>query len=196
MRRRKASDMQVVCYRGETTVMSRYVDASYTFRPWLFMLNPKLLPPGLRKHHRKIIRVNGKRRGYAEYRDGWLPLQRYELNGSGAGVYIKKWIRRNLGFLLRPYEKGYVSIHLCGFRYAVTTAYTEGGFVHCEVYDIDRQYPIGRFDFAQDFSEVYVAANTDGVSNTLQVILGYVADMEVYNSVASDLDKTINITLL
>lgn len=185
--------MQVVCYRGHTTVTSKHLDAEFVYRRWLFRVNPAFLFPAFRKEHRKIIKVNGKKIGWAEIRGGWTPLKIYDLKSYGLRTSICRWIRKHLGLMLRPFEKGYIAIGIGHFRYVVTKSVTEAGFITCEVYDVMKQLSIGWFSFTQDFSDVYVVTNCDGVFNTLQVILGYVADTLVYDSAALSLNKIINI---
>lgn len=193
MAKKQGNAMQVVCYRGQTIVNSKYIDAEFVYRHWLLRVNPALLFPEFRKEHRKIIKVNGKKIGWAEIRGGCLPLKIYDLKGTGLRTIIRRWIRKHLGLMLRSFEKGYIAVGIGHFRYVVTKSYTEAGFVTCEVYDVVKQFPIGRFSFTSDFADVYAAVNCDGVFNTLQIILGYVADTIVYDSAALSLNKTINI---
>jgi len=176
-------------------VCTKYIDAYFRYRRYIIKINPSLLFPAWRKEHRKVIIVNGKKCGWAETRYGLIPLNTYKRHVRAPFKWIKHILREHLGLCCSQYEKGYIAVGIGHFRYAVLQSRTTSGYIACDVYDIAEQEPIGRFYFNQEISEVYLIANRSGVSNTLQVISGYVADSVVYSQAAIALNRTIKVIL-
>lgn len=190
-RRRKELYSAVHCERGSTWVATPYVEAIYKYRWWFFHINPKLVPPAWRKEYRKLIIVNGKRRGCAEHRGGLIPLARYDLPGSGVRHSLLTFFRRKFGWFCKSYERDYVYITIAGFKFIIIKQVTKSGNVLCEVYDKHTQGPVGSFVFNSDFTEVYVQNILDGYVSTLHIIIGYMADSMVYGLAAAQLNREI-----
>lgn len=194
-RTRTKLENQIHCERGVTTVSSNTMTVVFKYRWWWFKLNPRLVPPGLRRDHRKSIIVDGKWRGYCELRGGLIPMQRYVLKGRGLRIKLLNALRRSLGLCCRKYECGYIKVVLGKYRFIVIQSVTERGLHRCEVYDARTEASIGSFMFNQELTEVYPYPMQDGVINTLQVISGYVADSLVYSMAASSLVRTIKVVM-
>lgn len=184
---------QVVCDRGVTYVDCAYVNAIFRYRRWVVKLNPQLLFPSLRREHRKVFIVNGKKRGWGEVRMGQIPLSKYDLKGSGVFVGIRQFFRKYIGVGLRRNEKGYIYAGIGSYRFVIVQHISKEGLYICEVYDKRTEDQIGNFIFNKEFTEVYPHTSVRGIESTLQVIIGYVADSLVYSRAAGMLQSTIKI---
>ena len=186
---------RILCNRGVTYLDYGSFSVVYKYSFWFLQVNPSLVLPSMRRGHKRIIIVNGKRRGWCEMRYGMIPLDSYVLPGSGVGHFILRFIRKYLGFCLNTYERGYILVAIGRYRYVVTKRITRDGLCICEVFDKRTNRQIGNVVFNKEFSEVYVRTGLDGVIKTLCTIAGYIADSVVYNRAASALEASIKIIL-
>lgn len=189
----KSTKSVVHCEQGKTFLDLNGIAITYKYRPWLVKLNPRFVFPALRREHRKAILVNGKRKGYCEMREGLIPMRRYALPGRGTIRFIKTALRLGLGICCSRRERGYAFVKLGRYQYFVIRNVTKEGLLWCEVYELGTEKSIGSFVFNREFTEVYPRPATTGVSLTLQMIIGYIADTLVYTLAASSLIKDIQI---
>lgn len=192
-KRAAKQEPRILCDGGVTYVDCPRIDVLYKYRWWWVRLNPRLLFPAFRRDHRKLIVINGKKRGTAEIRSGLIPLSRFELPGSGLGVALQRFVRKYLGLGLKRYERGYIYITIGKYRYVVVQHTSKEGLHICEVYDKRTEQQVGNFMFSQDFTEVYPHTVYEGAANVLFVIMGYVADSMVYSRAAGLLQKIIKV---
>lgn len=183
----------IYCDRGVTWVEDQYIQAIYKYRWWFWKINPRLLPPAWRKEHRKLIIVDGKRRGYGEIRGGLIPLSKYNLPGQGVIHGIHTFVRRHLGFWCKRYEKGYTYITIGTFKFVIEQRTTERGLLVCEVTEIPSGRGVGGFSFSPDFNTVTLQYGPKDYELTLHVIMGYIADSCIYNLAATALTREIKI---
>ena len=195
MIRRVKKTPAITCSGGVTQVEGYGLSILYRYRWWWFKVNPRLLFPSLRKEHRKLIVVNGKCRGWGEIRESRIPLSRYKRKFSGIRGFFLNFFRDRLGLCLKWYERGYIYIAVGDYRYVVIQRTTADGLYVCEVFDKRTEAPIGTVIFNVEFTEVFVHTTIDGVSRTLQVIAGYVADTLIYSRAAAQLSRTIKINI-
>lgn len=193
MARKVKVDNQIICSGGSTYLTALSLNATYKNRWYWFHVNPKLLFPAFRTYNRKVIFVNGKRRGYAEMRSGLIPLSRYVIPGKGLRISLLNFVRKYIGVSTKTYERGYMFVAIKGYSYAVTQHYTADGLLFCEVFDLRTEDQIGSLTFNTDFSEVVPRTTRAGVTHTLHVIAGFVVDSLIYSQVATALTKTIKV---
>ena len=184
---------RIICNAGMTTVEFGDILIALKYRPWFIQVNPRFLFPSLRKGHRKIIKVNGKKRGYAEVREGLNPLPRYRLPGQGFTWAVNTFIRKAFGFKCKSYEKGYIFVKFANFKYVVNMQHTEAGFRICEVWDLKAKVAVGKCIFSQDLKELYAHPYIDGITGLLYLVAGYVADTFVYDLAARQTYLTMKI---
>lgn len=191
---RSAKDkVQVKATGGEVFLKAPRLNAYFRYRRWLIQINPALLFPGLRREHRKIIYVHGKKWGYAEYRGGCVPLQAFNAKAYGLKGFVLNMIRRHWGFCCSQLDRGYYYIHLRTRKYVVTRAVMNDGSIFCRVYFYPEGEPVAAFTIDSDFKKAYPSLGEYNIINTLYVIIAYVADSLLYARFAGALNHTIDI---
>lgn len=183
----------ILCSRGVTYLNCGTFSVVYKYRPWILQLNPVLIPLPLRKGHRRLIIVDGKKRGWCEMRFGMIPLERYILGGKGISRSILRFVRKYIGIGLQTWEKGYIFAGIGRYRYVITKRISDGGLCICEVFDKHTNHRIGDIVFNKEFSEAYIRTSLNGVIKTLCTLAGYVADSLLYGRAASALESVIKI---
>ena len=63
----------------------------------------------------------------------------------------------------------------------------------CTVYYKETGEQIGSFVFDREFTKVYPRFGTDNLINTMYVIMGYMTDVAIYDTVAKQLNRTIDV---
>ena len=184
---------QIIFDSGDTFVTSDRMSAYFKYKKWLFQINPRLLPPGLRKDHRKKIYVNGRKYGYAEYRHGCIPMYPYLDDRRGLDIWLLNWIRVHLGLCCRRSDRDYFYIKLRHQEYVVLRRYTNERNTVCKIYVKTTGEMLGTFIFDSDFSNVYPHWSVENWVYSMYVIMGYVADAVIYSVVAQQLNRKINI---
>ena len=192
---KKKPDFAIFCDRGVTWVRTPNIDALYRYKWYFVKLNPKMLFPQFRRDNRKYIVVNGRRKGVGEVRSGCIPLSEYDARGSGIGRVVKNFLKRRLGLCCRKYERGYILVKISKWKYIVLQRTTERGLLVCEVYNLDSEKQVGTFTFNPDFTEVHTYCGVEGMLNTMHVIIGYVADSNLFSMAAEQMTKKIKIIM-
>lgn len=190
---RDPTKIKIICDRGEIFVQGAGLSVYYRYRRWFLKINPVLLFPGFRKEHRKIIYVNGKKRGYAELRMGCIPLPDYYIDGQGLSGALRNFVRMKLGLGCRASERGYYKIYTMNLDYIVLKRFTKEQNIHCQVYRRDTGEKIGTFLYDKDCTTIYPSLAEPRLVNTFIVIMGYVTDSVLYSTVASKLNSVIEL---
>lgn len=185
----------ISCVRGTTSLFYSGIVVEYRPKAWLLRLNPKFVLPGCRKEHRKNIYINGRKRGYAESRQGYIPLPFKKRPVTGLGPKLGNIFRSLTGLGCRLHEKGYFRFILGPYKYTVIRRISENGLLISEVYETGTNNLIGYIIFNQELSEVHTRTGMEGVNATLCVIAGYIADIAVYTRAAAQLNQTIKIKI-
>lgn len=195
MSRRRANDntVKIISDRGETFVQGPSLSAYFRYKHWLIKVNPVLLFPGFRKDNQKKIYVNGVKYGYAEHRYSCIPLVPYLFEGKDLGTRIQNFMRQRLGVWCKRNEKGYYLVQLGRYKYIVLRRYTKERNMLCTVYYKRTGEQLGSFVFDREFTKIYPRFGSDNLYNTMYVIMGYMADVAIYDSVAHLLDRTIEV---
>lgn len=188
-----ANKIKIICNKGEIFVQGPRISVYYRYRWWFFRINPRILFPGLRRDHRKKIFVNGKNRGYAEFRGGRVPLPRYRRGQDLISNILDIFIHEKLGILCRQEECGYHLIHTMNTDYIVTERLTKEEHILCQVYIKETGEPIGSFVYNKDCNEIYPTLVAQRLVNTFTVIMGYVTETVLYSTMASKLNRTIEL---
>lgn len=192
---KKRSETQIIFDRGETFVQSEAITAYYRYRRWVLKVNPKLLFPGFRKDHRKRIYVNGRKYGFAEFRQACIPLPQYLEDAPGIGFKFINWIRVHWGLCCRSTDRGYFYIKLGKQEYVVLRRYTKDRNIFCQIYYKPTGEMLGSFIFDKDFNNVYPHWSVDNWVRSMYVIIGYVADAVIYSTVAQQLNRRLNVVI-
>ena len=190
--KKKKSDVRIVFNNGETFV-SGAVSAYYRYKRWILRINPKLILPGFRKDHRKIIYVDGKKFGKGEFRQGCIPFYPYLDDSQGIGFTVINWIRVHLGLLCRKSDRGYFYVKLGRQAYIIVRRYTEESNIFCKIYHKPTGDVLGSFIFDKDFLNVYPYWSVDNWVRSMFIVMGYVADAVIYSTVASQLNREIDV---
>lgn len=195
MRTKSQLENIVVCDHGNTYILYSGIAVEYKYKWWWFRFNPRLLFPSFRRDHQKYIYVNGRRRGYAEVRQGYIPVPLFRRVPTNFGSRVGDIIRRATGLCCRPNESGYYRFKIGPFKYTVTKRISADGLLICEVYETGSNNQIGLIVFNDKFNEVYPKTSKKGVTATLCVIAGYVADTAIYSRAAAQLQQMIKIKI-
>lgn len=193
MGRSRNKSIQIISQYGKIYLEGKGIDVQYRYRRWLFQLNPDLVPSGLRKTNRKVILMNGRKLGYAETRNSCIPLPQYRPLEKGLYGVLLHFVRCHLGWCCKRYERGYILIVMDRHKFVVTKSITEMGNLFCSVYFFRSGNKVATFTFDKDFRKVYPITNNDHWLESIMIMAGYVADTLIYQSVASQLNRTIEV---
>lgn len=193
--RRKKSDIRVISDGGEVFVQSPSITAYYRYPKWLFKINQHVLLPGLRRNHRKIIFVNGKKYGTAEYREGCIPLTEYLGEEVWWSDKITRFVKVHFGLGCRKNHRGYFKVKLGHYEYIVLRRYTKENNIFCHIYYKPTEELMGTFIIDSTFTKVYPQFAVDHWVNSMYVIIGYITDAVLYSTVAMQLNKTIDVII-
>lgn len=179
--------------RGQIYVDGLRFDATFRYPYWLWKVNPHLLLPGLRRDHRKIIYINGKRFGKADYREGCIPLPSYRIKEEYFSDKLTNFVREVFGLGCSRGSRGYYNIKLRTNTYVVIVRKTSAGYVRCIVYCRDTYEYVGDFLFDSEMTVVHPRLALPRLERTFCVIVGYILDSLVYATVARQLDRKLEI---
>ena len=179
--------------RGNIYVDGARFDAHFRYPVWLFKLNPKLILPGLRRDHRKIVYINGRRFGKADYRDGCIPLESYRLRENRMLDKFMNFIRETFGIGCSNRSRGYYNIKLRTNTFVVVVRRSSKEYIRCIVYIRDSGDYVGDFMFDNAIENVYPRLVRHDLERTFCVIIGYIMDSLVYTTVALHLDRKLEI---
>lgn len=168
-----------------------YVYYKYAF--WFIKINPKLLFPGFQREHCKNIYVNERKVGYAEHRNGCVPLKDYDYTKGGMLNKPINFIRRKLGLLCKPHNRGYYLIKIKNNTYILLSRITPQNNVFCQLFDGPTGYLISNFTFDNTITRVYPHVISPDFLEVMFIVIGYVAEVTVYTSAVSNLDRKIEV---
>ena len=192
-RPRKKSDVYVILNSGEVFVQTPIADIYYRYARWLVKINPVLLFPGFRRSHKKIIYVNGKKYGRGVYKEGCIPLKSYLDEELYLSDKLVNFIKIHFGFCCRKSYRGYFSVRLGRYEYIVLRRYTKECNIFCQVYYKPTEELMGTFIIDSSFSKIYPQFTVDNWFTSMYAIIGYIADAVVYSTVASQLNRTLDV---
>lgn len=187
--------VRIISNNGEIFVQSPDMEVYYRYPRWMFKINQKLLMPGLRRDHRKIIYVNGRRYGYAEYREGAIPLTAYLDEVVYWSDNITNFIKVHFGLGCRRSRRGYFLIKLGRTEYIVLRRYTKERNIFCQIYCKSTEEFMGSFIIDSAFTKVYPQFAVNNWVRSMYTIIGYIADAAIYSTVASQLNKTLEVVV-
>lgn len=192
-RQKKNNRPRIVSQHGEVFVNSAGISMYYRYRHWIIKVNPKLLLPCFRKDHRKKFYDNGHYVGYGEYRNTYIPMQLYRADGSNLAVVIFNFIREVLGMGCNEHERGYFLVKVKRYKYIILKRVTLEGNILCKVYHKTTGTMMGSFIYDKTFTRVYPSFSDSRAMRTLFIIMGYITDAVIYSTVASELNRTIEV---
>ena len=189
-RKSRRPNNEIIVKAGNTYAVFDNVYIFYSERPWIIKLNPQLIPPALRRDGKMNVTVDGRRVGFLEQRYGCIPSRRNTTKRGLVG-----FIQRKLGFMLQPYQRGYVQLNIGRFKYFVVSMYADDGSSTHEMRDLKTGTPVGRITFTADMSYVYLNPLRDGVVATLCVVAGHMARRELFSKSAIHANGNIKILM-
>lgn len=193
-RKTKKPYATVVSEHGSIYVDSQSYDAEFRYPWWLFKVNNLLLFPGFRRDHKKVIYVNGKRCGKADYREGCIPLPAYRIPEEYLSDKWANIFRETFGLRCPKTSRGYYNIRLHSKVYIVVVRRTSEGYLRCIVHRRDSSKYIGDFLFDTTVSVVYPRLQVRGLERTFSIIIGYMMDSLMYATVANGLKRKLEIS--
>ena len=192
-RRRGKAIAVITTERGNIYVDGPRFDAHFRYPIWLCRLNPKLILPGLRRDHRKIVYINGRRFGRADYREGCIPLETYRLKETRLLDKFMNLLRETFGLCCSSKSRGYYNIKLKTNTFIVVVRRPSKDYIRCIVYIRDSGEYVGDFFFDAGIENVYPRLVRHDLERTFCVVIGYIMDSLVYTTVALHLDRKLEI---
>lgn len=194
MSRRKAvSDVTLTFSRGVVLIDSSRFSALIRSPNYFLSLNQKVLLPGLRRDCRRVIYVNGKRRGTADYRLGCIPLEQYRVPVEYWSDNLTNLVRETFGLGCPSHARGYYNVRLWGETYIVLVRRTTQGYYRCIVHRRSTEEYLGDFLLDPKLESVYPRMVTSRVERQFYILIGYIMDNLVYSRVVSQLERSVTI---
>ncbi len=164
-------------------------DAEFRYPYWLLKVNQNAILPGLRRDQRRVIYVNGKRFGKADYRMGCIPLASYRVPEEYWSDKLTNFVRETFGLGCPRQSRGYYNIQLKTGTYIVVARKTSQGYHRCLAYRKDTEEYIGDFLFDPKLETVYPRLQVSRLERTFYILIGYMMDNLAYATVASQLSR-------
>lgn len=192
-RRRSKPDAVITSERGNIYVDGSTYDVEFRYPFWLFKINQGVLLPGFRRDHCKVIYLNGKRYGRADYREGAIPLKEYRVPEEYWSDHVTNVMREFTGLGCSRSARGYYNIRLKSRTYVAVVRRTSDGYLRCIVHCRDNGRYIGDFLFDANVEKVYPRLSARGLERTFSIIIGYIMDCLVYTTVSIKLERKLEI---
>ena len=164
----------IISERGDIYVQGARFDAHFRYPFWFLKVNPVFLLPGLRRDHRKIVYVNGRRFGKADYREGCIPIEGYRMKEEYFSDKLTNFIWETFGVGCPSSRRGYYNIKLRTNTYVVLVRRTSKEYIRCLVYCRDTKEYVGDFLFDRNIENVYPRLEDKRLERTFCVIIGYI----------------------
>ena len=192
-RKKVKADAVITSERGNIYVDGARFDAEFRYPFWLFKINQHALLPGFRRDHCKVIYLNGKRYGKADYREGCIPLPSYRVPEEYLSDHWTNVFREISGLGCSRSSRGYYNIRLGSKTYVVVVRRTSEGYLRCIVHRRDSGRYIGDFLFDSSIEKVYPRLAVKGLERQFSIIIGYIMDSLVYTTVSFGLNRKLEV---
>lgn len=190
---REGANATISSIGGRVYVDGLRFNAQFRYPYWLFKVNQNLLLPGFRREQKRIIYVNGKRFGKADYRSGCIPLDKYRVPEEYWSDKLTNFARETFGLGCPQQSRGYYNVRLRTGEYIVVVRRTSKDYYRCLAYQKVSEEYIGDFLFDPRLETVHPRLVVQRLERIFYLLIGYLLDSLAYATVASQLDRKVAI---
>ena len=159
--------------RSSVTVVTDKATYDYRSKFWVVKVNPRLLMPYFRKVDPASIYINGRKRGWGEYRVGLPPIRECTYWAKGPAKRLQLLLQSWFAYGCPPGRGSYYRVKVGKVVFVVCPRYSERKELFCDVYDLYKQEKVGQIIFGANFEYAWPRVLVDGVHNSLLAIMGY-----------------------